>query len=335
MTNSAEDPAWHIVNETTLYLYPAALRAAVQLDIADHLVDGPRTPDELAQLTGAHGPFLRRVLRFLATRGTFREDEEGRFHLTPYADVLRADAPRSARAGVLVATAEPWWLSARDLAEAVRHGTPAFDRRYGKPFFEYLTENPGLGATFNAGMASFSAGHTEIIAATYDFPATGLVVDVGGGIGVLLLAVLRARPGLRGVLVDREEVIAANVLGQLDAPDRFELTPGDFFESVPAADFYLIKNVLHDWNDDQCVRILTNCRQSLKPGGKLLVVDAVIPPGNDPHFGKDLDMIMLLLLPGQERTLPEFERIFERAGLRITQVIPTPTALSMIEAEPA
>jgi hypothetical protein len=335
MTNSIEDPHWHIVSGSAAFLYPVALRAAALLDVAEHLVGGPRDPAELAELVGADASFLRRVLRFLASHGTFREDGDGRFHLTPQADLLRSTVPGSLRAGVLLVTSDMWWLPARDLVEAVRHGEPAFDRHFGEPFFNYLASHPEAGPLFSAGMAGFSAGDTESVVDGYDLPGDGVMVDVGGGRGGLLLAALRARPGLRGVLFDREEALAGNVLRELGADDRCTLVPGDFFESVPAGDFYLLKNILHDWNDDQCVRILENCRRAMNPGATMLVVDAVIPPGNDPHFGKALDMFMMLLLTGQERTEPEFERLFERAGFRTVQVIPTPGPLSMIEVVPA
>lgn len=335
MTNSSEDAYRNIATESIAFLYPAALRAAALLDVAEHLADGPRGVAELAELTGANGPYLRRLLRFLASRGTFWEDENGRFHLTPQADLLRADAPRSMRAGVLLVTQDAWWLSASDLTEAVRRGEPAFDNRFGQPVFDYLAEHPEDGLLFDAGMAAYSAGDIGYIIDGYDFPNDGVMVDVGGGRGGLLLAALRARPGLRGILLDHENVLAGNVLADLGADDRWTLHPGDFFESVPAGDLYTVKNVLHDWNDDQCVRILENCRYAMNPGAKLLAVDAVIPPGNDPHVGKALDILMLLLLTGQERTRAEFERLFERAGFRITEVIPTPGRLSLIEAVPA
>jgi hypothetical protein len=333
MTNSPEDPAWHVAMEAAGHVKAAAIRAAALLGVADHLAGGPREVAELAELTESNEVYLRRLLRFLASRGIFREDEDGRFDLTPYAEVLRSDVPNSIRAGVLIATSETWWQSAGDLVEAIRHGEPAFDRRYGKPLFDYLAENPSVGRMFNEGMATFAAGDIDLVTAAYDFPDSGVLVDVGGGLGGLLLAVLRARPNLRGVLFDHEKVLAGTMLGQLGADERWELVPGDFFESVPAGDFYLIKNVLHDWNDDQCVRILENCRRAMRPGGKLLVIDAVLPPGNEPHFGKAMDMIMLLLLPGQERSLAEFEHVFSRAGFRVNQVITTAGPLALIEAE--
>ena len=182
-------------------------------------------------------------------------------------------------------------------------------------------------------MASYAAGDIELVAATYDgFPETGVLVDVGGGTGGLLLAVLRDRPGLHGVLLDQEQVLADHVLDELDDPDRWTLAPGDFFSSVPQGDLYLLKTILHDWTDDQCVRILENCRHAMNPGARLLVVDPVIPPGNEAHSGRTMDMVMLLLVPGHERTRAEFEAVFDRAGFHITRVIPTAGALSMIEA---
>lgn len=335
MTKPVEDPTQYVLDEAMAYIHAAALRAATELGVADHLVDGPRPVGELAELTGSHAPFLRRVLRLLATRGIFREDDDGRFHLTPCADVLRADAEGTIRAGVLAVTSPVYWQSTGDLTEAVRHGELAFDRRFGQPFFAYLTAHPDVGAMFNEGMANFSAGEVERIVASYDFPASGVLVDLGGGFGGLLSGVLRARPGLHGVLFDRETVLAGHVLGRLGADDRWETVAGDFFDAVPAADFYLVKNVLHDWTDDECVRILTNCRRAMKPGAKLLVVELVLPPGNEPHYGKVLDLFIMLLLPGLERTRAEYERLLDQAGLRVTRVLPTPSAYSLIEAEAA
>jgi hypothetical protein len=317
-------------------MHAAALRAVTQLDVADHLVDGPRDATELAKLTGTHAPFLRRLLRFTATRGIFHEDEDGRFHQTQYSDVLRADARKTIRAAVLGMTAHFVWLpSGGDLTEAVRTGEPAFERRFGQPFFTYLIEHPDDGALFNEGIANLTAGEYDLITASYDFPHDGVVVDVGGGRGALLLAVLRTHPDLRGVLLDHEMVLADHVLGQLNADDRWTAVAGDFFEAVPPGDLYLVKNVLHDWSDDQCVRILENCRLAMRPDGTIIVIDAVVPSGNAPHYGKLQDMFMMLSLTGQERTRPEFENLLARAGLRITRVVPTGSPYSLIEAAPA
>lgn len=337
MTYSPEDSIRHIVEQAMGYMYSAALRAVTVLGVAEHLAGGPRTPAELAALTGSDGAFLRRTLRFLATREIFREDEDGRFHLTPHADILRAGVAGSIKAGVLTLTSEPYWLSTGDFVEAIRHGRPAFDLRYGQSFFEYLTTNPATGLMFAEGMASMSAGENGHILASYKFPGTGTVVDVGGGRGGLLLEVLRANPELHGLLLDQEEVLAGNVLGELGDPARWESVPGDFFESVPAGDAYLVKNVLHDWNDEQCVRILRNCRAAMNPGARIIAIDAVLPASNEPHFGKAVDIMMLLLASGQERTRPEWNTVFAAAGLHITSITPITGAfsLSVIEAEAA
>lgn len=327
-------PAHHIVNEAMSYMYSAALRAAALLSVADQLTDGPRTPEELARAIGADAAFLRRLLRYLATREVFREDEDGRFHLTPYADVLRADHPASVRTGVLTVTSDLYWLTTPRLAESVRGGEPGFPKQFGLPFFDYLAENPHLAAMFGECMSQISTGDDEYVTANYDFPETGVVVDVGGGVGGLLRAVLRTRPGLHGILVDHEKVLSGNVLGDLP-PDRWELAPGDFFDSVPAGDVYLLRHVLHDWTDEECVRILSNCRGAMRPGGTVLAMDAVIAPGNEPHPGKQLDLFMMLLLTGRERTSTEFEAIFTEAGLRLTRVISTDGPFALVEGEAA
>jgi hypothetical protein len=326
-------PALHVIAEAMGYMYAAALRAAVLLSVADQLADGPRTPAELAPLTGAQAPFLRRLLRYLATREVFREDEDGRFHLTPAADVLRADSPESVRVGVLTVTSDLFWLPAARLAETVRTGEPGFTVQYGLPFFDYLTENPGQGAMFAQGMAQMSTGEAEYVTTDFELPATGVVVDVGGGVGGLLLSVLVARPGLHGILLDQEKVLAGNVLAALAAPDRWELAPGDFFDSVPAGDVYLLSHILHDWTDEECVRILSNCRRAMRPGGTVLAIETVIAPGNEPQAGKQLDLFMMVLLTGRERTRPEFERVFDMAGLRLTRVIPTDGPFSLVVGE--
>ncbi|QFZ20804.1 methyltransferase [Saccharothrix syringae] len=334
MTSSSEDPVRQVLSDAMAHLYSAALRAAVLLDVAEHLADGPRDAADLAGEIGAHGPSLHRLLRFLAGRGVFREDEDGRFHLTPAGDVLRADAPRTVRTAVLGMTSDLCLLPATGLAAALRDGGTAFEHRFGRPLFEYLAENPEAGDEFNQAMVDISTAEGDAILAVYDFPGSGVVVDVGGGHGALLLSVLRAHPGLRGVLLDQDAVVAGHLLGQLGGDDRWEVVAGDFFDSVPPGDLLVLKNVLHDWDDEQCARILGNCRRALRPGGRVLVVDAVIPPGNEPDFSKLLDMSMLTLLPGRERTEPQFRDLFDRAGLRLTRVVRTAGVFSLIEAVP-
>jgi hypothetical protein len=318
------------------YLYPAALRAAALLGVADHLENGPHDCAHLGALTQSHPSSLHRMLRLLATRGVFREDEQGRFHLTPLADALRTDSPTSVRAGILAVTAEILWRSAGELEAAVRDGKPALEKIYGMPVFDYFRHNPQAGAEFHGGMGGFSLPESRGFAETYPFPETGVLVDIGGGQGTLVLEVLSRHPGLHGVLFDRPDVLADHQLTRLRADHRWSVAPGDFFVAVPpGGDLYTMQYVLHDWNDEDCVRILRNCRQVMAPGGRVLVIDAVVPPGNNPHLSKTIDVLMLAAVPGRERTESDFSALFAAAGLRLTRVIPKPGALSIVEAQTA
>jgi hypothetical protein len=330
MSTPAAD-ALGLIDEALGYMYPAALGAAATLGVADHLADGPRTPLELATATGTDAGFLHRTLRLLATRGVFREDAEGRFHLTPRADPLRTDAPLSVRAAVSGVTSKLPWRPAEEFVTALREGRPVFEKVYGAPFFDFLAKDPAWGEVFMRGMASWSDAVDGLVVDRYDFPATGTVVDVGGGFGGLLLRALRRSPGLRGVLFDQEQVLAGHRLGELGADERWEVVAGSFFDTVPAGDVYLLKYVLHDWSDQECVRILGNCRQAMAEGGRILVIESVIPPGNEPDTGKLLDMFMMLTLSGRERSEAEFVRLFDDAGLRLSRIIPTEAPVSIVE----
>ncbi|MFD7102664.1 MULTISPECIES: methyltransferase [Streptomyces] len=320
-----------VVEEALGFLYPAALRAAAAVGVADHLADGPRTAAELAQATGTDPRNLHRVLRLLATRGLFEEDDRGRFRLTAAGDALRTDAPVSARSAVLMLTDRALWLPSGEMAHCLEKGTSPFGQIFGMPFFDYFAQNEDTAAVFHDGMAAMSDAENEPLADSYGFPATGTVVDVGGGHGGFLLAALRGGPGLRGVLYDRAHVLAGNRIDTSDVAGRCAVEKGDFFASVPPGDLYLLKRILHDWDDEQCVGILRNCRRAMAPGGRVLVVDAVIPPGNAPHQGKTLDLMMMASLVGRERTEADFAELFGAAGLRVARVIPTPTVLSIVE----
>jgi hypothetical protein len=330
----AADERFALLDDAMGYLYSAALRAVAVLGVADHLADGPRPVSELAGLTGADASSLYRVLRLLATRGVFTEDDDGRFALTGAAQSLRSDAASSVRAAVLMLTDRTFWLPAGELDETVRTGTSSFERLFGMPFFDHFAQNADTAAIFHVGMAAMADPENPVIARAYDFPAAAVVVDLGGGHGGLLLAVLRDHPALRGVLFDQPHVLAGHRLAELDGDHRWELADGDFFSTAPAGDIYLIKRILHDWDDEQSVRILRNCRQAMSANGRVLVIDAVIQPGNAPQPGKLLDVAMLASLVGRERTRADFDDLFARAGLRVHRVIPTATPLSIIEGVP-
>lgn len=330
---TAQESAYHLLERSFESVHAAALAAIAALGVADHLVDGPRTAAELADATGTHGPFLRRVLRLVATRGVLHEDEDGRFALTSVGYALRSDAVPSVRDAVALLTAAAVWRPPGELLTALREGTSPFEGIFGVPFFEHLSRDEGEAAVFHRGMANFSQFAGRLDVQSYDFPASGTVVDVGGGQGVFLLEVLRGHPGLQGVLFDQEYVLSKHRLGELGDEDRWRLVSGDFFTEVPAGgDIYVLKFVIHDWADEDCVKILANCRQAMVPGGRVLVVESIIPEGNEPDVGKTMDVIMMVNSPGRERTQAEFAQLFADANLRLTRVIATPGAPSIIEA---
>ncbi|GAA0395564.1 methyltransferase [Streptomyces luteireticuli] len=324
-----------LIDEALGFLFPAALRAAAAAGVADHLADGARTPAELAAATGTDGPSLHRVLRLLATRGVFSQEAGGRFGLTPAGDALRSDAPASARAAILMITDRTFWLPAGEMHRCLTDGTSAFEDVFGRPFFEHFARDAATAAVFHDGMAAMSDAENQPIAAAGDFPEKGTVVDVGGGHGGFLAEVLRHRPGLHGVLYDAPHVLAGHRLARDEAlTDRWSVAEGDFFTEVPPGDVHLLKRILHDWRDDQCVTLLRNCRRALAPGGRILVVDAVVPEDSDPHQAKALDLLMMASLVGRERTEADFRALFGAAGLRLARIVPTPTVLDIVEAVP-
>ncbi|MCX4683111.1 methyltransferase [Kitasatospora purpeofusca] len=321
-----------LVDEALGFLFPAALRAAAEVGVADHLAAGPALPADLAAATGTDARNLHRVLRLLATRGIVTEDEQGRFALTGAGQALRSDVPHSARTAIRMLTDRTMWGPAGELTHCLTEGATAFEKLFGMPFFDHFAKDEHTAAVFHVGMAAMSDPENAPIAAAYDFPASGTVVDIGGGHGGLLLEVLRRNPGLEGVLYDRSHVLAGN---RLDAhgeiAGRWTPQDGDFFSSVPSGDVHLLKRITHDWDDDTCATLLGHCRRALRPGGRILVLDAVVPPGNGPHQSKALDLMMMASLTGRERTEADFAELFGRAGLRLSRVIPTSTVLSVVE----
>ncbi|MBB5120321.1 SAM-dependent methyltransferase [Streptomyces eurocidicus] len=331
-TTTAADAAL-LVDMALGHLASAALRTAVEYRVADHLADGPLHPEELARRTGTRGAHLCRVLRFLASRGVFREDDEGAFHLTPAAALLRTGVPGSQHPGIVMITDDMYRRTSGGLAETVRTGEPSFPRFYGAPYFAYLESDDAARKVFDAGMAAFSAPADALVAEVYDFPATGTVVDVGGGQGGLLRQILEHHPGLHGVLFDREVTAVDHTLDAPHLAGRWSVEAGDFFTSVPAGgDLYVLKQILHDWDDTDGLRILRSCRAAMTPGSRLLVIDPLIPPGNDPHPGKALDLAMMTLFESAERNIDELDALLSRAGLRRTRLVPTPSPTSIVEA---
>lgn len=309
-----------------------ALSVAAELGLADLLVAGPRTADELALETRVHAGSLYRVLRALAGVGVFALDDDGRFALTPLAELLRSDVPGSQRAFATMMGAE-FCQAWGELLHSVRTGEPGFDTRYGASFFEYMTERPERHAIYDDAMTGIHDAETGPMLEAYDFSRFGTVVDVGGGNGSALAAVLQRHPAMEGILFDLPAV-AERARPTFSSPDlsaRCRVEGGDFFAAVPAgADAYILRHIVHDWQDAEAVAILRNCREAMNPGGRVLVVEMVIPAGNRPGFGKWLDL-MMLLVNGRERTEDEYARLFAEAGLRLERVVPTASDASIAE----
>jgi ubiquinone/menaquinone biosynthesis C-methylase UbiE len=313
-----------------------AIYIAAHLGLSDLIKDGPRTAAELALATDTHAPSLYRVLRGLASEGIFVEDENGRFHSTPLAATLQSDIPGSMRATAISELGGEHLDGWRNVMHSVKTGDIAFDNHFGKSVWEYYAENPEDSRIFNQSMTSISEWVNDAVTTAYDFSGFEKIVDIGGGHGSLLAAVLSVSPEAKGILFDRSDVVegAGNVIEAKGVQDRCEAVAGDFFSSVPeGADAYMMKFIIHDWNDEQCVQILRNCRQAMNPGGKLLVIEMVIPTGNENHIGKLFDLNMLVMTGGRERTEEDFRTLYQKAGFRLTRVVRTESPFCIIEGE--
>jgi len=309
-----------------------ALYVAAELGIADLLPDGARSIDYLAQSTRTDAEALYRVLRFLASEGVFREESPRHFGQTDLSSALRADAPGSPRDFILMLGQEPYTAWGQ-LLHSVRTGRTAFEHVFGLSRFEWLAKHSEQAALFQRAMVALSQGGNVAAAEAYDFTECKRLVDVGGGHGQLLSAIVTRNPHLSGVLYDLSAGIAAARKGVGGPLPRCELVVGDFFERVPeGCDAYIIKKVIHDWDDERAVKILENCRRAMAPGGKVLVAETIVPTGNDPHPIKVMDLNMLVVTGGLERTQEQYDRLFFRAGLRFARVVTTKSPLSILEA---
>lgn len=318
------------------YWTSQCLYVAAKLELPDQLFDGPKTAEQLAHAAGVHAPSLYRLLRALASLGVFAEDEQHRFRLTPLAEPLRKNVPGSQWAWAVMMGDEHYACWGR-LFDTVRTGELAFDKLYGSPVFDYLSQHPDKAAIFDEAMVSIHGPETAAMLDAYDFAGIRTLADVGGGNGSLLTVVLKRHPRLNGLLYDLPGVIerARQNLGAAGVADRCQTAAGNFFESVPAgADAYLMRHIIHDWTDEQCQTILRNIRQVIPRDGRLLVVEFVIPPGNEPFFGKLLDLNMMLIPGGKERTEAEYRDLFASAGFRLTRIMPTRTEISIVEGQP-
>jgi hypothetical protein len=330
-------PAAHIGRLMTGYWISQALHVAAKLELADHLAGGPRTADELAPLCQAHAPSLYRLLRALASVGVFRERDDHMFELTPPAELLRKESPESQWAWAMMMGDEHYHAWG-ELLHSIRTGEGGFRKIYGEGVFDYLSHQPGQAKIFDAAMTSIHGRETVPMLKSYNFGQFTSIIDIGGGNGTLMSQLLAQYPHVRGAVFDLPHVIerTRSRLAERTELPTIELHSGSFFESVPAGyDVYLMRHIIHDWDDEKCITILRHCAAVLPPGGKVLVIEGVIPPGNGESFSKWLDLNMLVLPEGKERTRAEYESLFAAAGLRLTQVVATGCEIDIIEASTA
>lgn len=300
-----------------------SLYVVAKLEIADLIADGHCSVAQLAEKTQMHPNSLYRVIRALASTGYFTEVSPREFELTPLGESLKKDAPGAVRATVLTLTGQLQWESWGEALHSVRTGETGIKKAYGKNLFEYLGENPEEASWFNDTMEGSHAAEPPAILQAYDFSEFETIVDLGGGSGTLLTTILKACPQAKGMLLDLPHVAgrANERINSVGLSDRCTFVEGSFFESVPKADVYLLAHVIHDWSDEQCITILENCKKA-NPSAKVLIIEIVIPPGDTFHPGKLIDLQMLALLGGKERTEEEYAALFAKAGYKLAQIVP-------------
>ncbi|WP_242453461.1 acetylserotonin O-methyltransferase [Mycolicibacterium sp. P9-64] len=315
-----------------------ALYVAAKLGIPDELVGGPLSAAEVARRVGADPDAVHRLMRALAGKGVFELRRDGTFALTSVGDAMRADAPGSIRGMILLVGDPSHWEHWGNLLHSVKTGETAPMKLRGTNFFEYLDTNPELAVVFNDAMTSMSAMAIDPVLATYDFSGFAEIVDVGGGHGSLLAAVLQSAPNATGVLFDLPSVVegAPAVLDAVGVGDRCTVSAGSFMDAVPdGGDAYLLKTIIHDWDEETALLILRNVRAAMGPAAKLLLLEMVLPEHDPAHFGTMLDLEMLVIAGGKERTRSEYSNLLARAGFRLERVVETAGPLSIVEAQTA
>jgi hypothetical protein len=321
---------------TTGGVVSQAIAVVASLGVADALADGPRTATDLAEAVGADADYLFRVMRLLVGRGVFDELDGRRFALNPLARLLQSEGVDSMRSYAMLIEAPFRRTAWTRLLDSVTTGRPAFDIAHGRPMFQYFADHPDDAALFGQAMTVLSRQFIAAVLDAYDFSQFGVVVDVGGGNGALLAGILTANPGTRGILYDLPHVVerARELLERAGCADRCTVVAGDFFDSAPAGgDAYLLTHIVHDWDDEDAVRILRNCRSAMSADARLLLGESVLTGTVEDAFGPVMDMFMLAI-GGRERTEAEYRDLLARAGLRMTRVIPSGGPHSVVEAVP-
>ena len=328
---SAATPQEQILGIVNNHWQSCCVGAAAQLELADLLADGPLHVNVLAERTQTHGPSLYRMLRALESTGIFTQTSPRVFGNTPASECLRRNLPGSNWAWIrfTLCSGAPVFEGWRGVMLSLKNGRPGFDQVAGQNAWTHFQENPQTYTIFNQAMRDLSAAISPAVAGSFDWGRFPVIVDVGGGIGAQLSCILDAHPSCRGVLFDRPAVVA-------EATDsRIERVGGDFFKEVPVrADAYLMRWILHDWSDDECVALLNNVRKVASPQARLMVVDSLIPETPEFDMGKWMDLNMMVMTSGRERTASEFRAVFDRAGFALEQIVPTPSPLSIVVGKP-
>lgn len=321
-------PHEQILGIVNNYWQGCAVGAAAQLEIADLLNDGPLSVERLAERSETHAPSLFRMLRALECTGVFKQTAPGVFANTPASECLRRNAPGSQWAWIRVTLGADGMVNDgwRGLMLSLRNGEPGFEQLHECDGWTYMQNNPAQGTVFNAAMRDLSAAISPAVAASFDWGRFPVIADLGGGVGAQLLAILEAHANCRGILFDQPQVVA-------EAPEhaRMEAVGGDFFTAIPQADAYLMRWILHDWDDEKALAILQNIKRAAKPGAALMVVESVIPETAEFDMGKWMDVNMLVMAGGRERTAGEFRELFDRAGFDFDEIVPTPSPLCIVK----
>lgn len=328
-------PHAQVIQMGTAHWLSKLIYTAAKLDLADKLADGPKSAEHLAGPMGLHQPSLHRFMRTLAGFGILKSAEERRFGLTPLGEALKTGAPGSARSTILTFGGPTMMKAFDQIDHSLKTGATGFEAEFGKPIFDYFVDHPDEASMFSESMVGFHGGETPAVAAAYDFSQFETIVDVGGATGNMLAAILNQYERPRGVLYDMPHVVrdAPVLLEAAGVSNRVTIESGSFFESVPAGgDAYILSHIIHDWNEDQCQTILGNVKKAMKPDGKVLIVEFVLPEDDTPHLGKLADMIMLVIPGGQERTAAEYQDLLQKARLNMTRVVPTASPVSIVEA---
>lgn len=336
-TASGLPPHLEVIQMASEIWTARAVYAAARLGLADIFSNGPLTAEAVAQNTGMDARSMYRLLRALASRGLFTEVEPRRFALTDLGTALRSGAPGGARAMVLTIGGDWQWKAWDHFFDALKTGQPGLRKAFGVGLFEYLAAHPDDSARYDEAMMGFYSAVGPAVVAAYDFSPFKAVADLGGGTGTLLANILRANEQLCGTVFELSYAAprARETVEKLGLAARCDVMEGDFFKGVPSGyDVYILSHVLHDWNDEQALAILHNCRAAVGKDSKLLIVEAVLPPGDIPHPGKLIDLLMLTVTGGLERTTDEYGHLLEAAGFKLTRVVPTAIPQSVVEAVP-